>query len=78
MNTHSNRRRDRRRESASAAFGGLGFDMAGVVKASAGMTLRQVTPFAAEESQPAECCDRFVGPYGFALLTALGREIRGR
>ncbi|GAB7024522.1 hypothetical protein [Salidesulfovibrio brasiliensis] len=78
MNTHPNRRRDRRREAVPAPFGGLGFDLAGVAEASASMTFRRIIPPSGTGFMSAPPRERAAGLYGFALLTALGREIRGR
>lgn len=77
MNNRPNRKRGIRRETASP-FGGLGFDLACVREAARSMTVR-VTPLPKGSATIRPDASRpVVRPHGFALLTVLGREIRGR
>lgn len=64
-------------ETVPVAFGGLGFDMSSVVEKASVMTVRIAPNPEAQRQSPAFHISDF-GLYGFALLTALGREIRGR
>ncbi|MBN2139478.1 MAG: hypothetical protein PHV85_05430 [Desulfovibrionaceae bacterium] len=61
---------------ASLPFSGLGFDLGPVARFSARTVLERLT----EAAKARPLCDTRYVPRlaGFELLTALGREIRGR